>query len=234
MTHDEHAEELAGLAAELSDPRDQEVTTQVIVARAVEMVDGAEHASLTVRQRRTFTTLAATSDLATEVDRAQYELDEGPCVDSSLTGDWFRSGDLLHDHRWPRWGPVAAGLGTRSTLSIRLLSKGRPFGALNFYAADAGGFADPDEVELAQLFTVHATSALVAARLVADLETAMSSRHDIGVAQGILMGKYGLTLEVAFAALRRVSRHDNVKLRDVAREVIRTGRLPQPAEEDSA
>lgn len=229
--HDERAEELAGLAAELSDPRDQEITTQVIVSRALDVVDGAEHVSLTLRKRRTYSTLAATSDLATAVDRAQYDLGEGPCVDSSVTGDWFRSGDLLHDHRWPRWGPAAAELGVRSALSIRLLSQGEPFGALNFYAGDTGGFGDPEEVELAQLFTVHATSALVAARLVADLETAMSSRHEIGVAQGILMGKYDLSLEVAFAALRRVSRHDNIKLRDVAREVIRTGRLPQPAEE---
>lgn len=44
------------------------------------------------------------------------------------------------------------------------------------------------------------------------------------------MGKYGLTVDVSFAALRRVSRHDNKKLRDVALDVIRTGRLPEPVE----
>jgi len=204
------------------------------VERALDVVETARHVSLTVRGHGSFTTLGATSDLALELDRAQYELGEGPCVASSMTGEWFRSGDLRHERRWPRWGPWAAEHGVGSVLSIRLLSRQEPFGALNFYAEGTGAFADPDEVELAQLFTVHATSALVAARLVEGLETALSSRHEIGVAQGILMGKYGVSLEVAFSALRRVSRHDNVKLRDVAREVVRTGRLPSLREDPTA
>ena len=112
-----------------------------------------------------------------------------------------------------------------SLLSVQLLTKGESFGALSLYSEQPGRFADNEVVDLAQLYTVHAANALVSAQLVTGLETALSSRHDIGVAQGILMARYGLTADQAFAALRRVSQHRNVKLRDVALDVQRTGEL---------
>jgi GAF domain-containing protein len=226
MGHHDHASWFAELAAELTVPRDEVVTTNRILKWALEMVADADHVSITIRSGKRYRTLASSSDLARDCDRLQYELGEGPCIDSATHGDWFRSGDLAVDARWPRWGPVAARLGAGSLLSIRLLSEDKPFGALNLYSDDRGEFADPEQVEIALLFTVHATSALVAARLVSDLETALSSRYDIGVAQGILMAAYDLTNEQSFAALRRVSSQTNVKLRDVAAEVIRTRRLP--------
>ena len=228
---DERADVLAGLAAELSNSEDEAVTTQAIVEQAVELFSDAQYASLTVKasKRPSFRTLASTSSLSTDLDRRQYELDEGPCIESTTLGEWFRSGDLARDNRWPRWGPIAADAGVQSLLSVRLLSKGEPFGALNLYAEPGGAFADPDDVELALLFTVHAAAALVSARLVTNLETAMSSRHDIGIAQGILMGRYGISSAQAFSALRRISQHHNIKLREVAREVIQSRQLPAEA-----
>lgn len=226
MRGQDKAEELAWLTAELSDERDEVVTTHLITERALTMVKGVDHASLTVRAGRSFKTLSATSELAAWADSAQYDLREGPCVDSALLGEWFRSGDVGHDPRWPRWGPAAAARGVGSLLSVRLLSQGRPFGAINLYADRTGEFGDPEQVELAQLFAVHAASALSAALLVSNLETAMTSRHLIGVAQGILMARYDVTAEVAFGALRRVSQETNRKLRDVAAEVTETRALP--------
>jgi AmiR/NasT family two-component response regulator len=60
----------------------------------------------------------------------------------------------------------------------------------------------------------------------------MSSRHVIGMAQGILMERYGLDEQQAFAFLSRVSSHENRKLRELATEVVRTRELPEPAEGD--
>lgn len=157
MDRGEDAEELAWLAAELSDPRDQVDTTKVIVDRARDLVESADHVSLTVKARRSFTTLGATSDLASELDALQYEVQQGPCVEASVETGWFRSGDLGRDERWARWGPQAQHRGVGSVLSIGLLSQQRPFGSLNFYAEPTGAFVDPDEVDLAHLFTVHAT-----------------------------------------------------------------------------
>ena len=64
-------------------------------------------------------------------------------------------------------------------------------------------------------FAAHAANALGAARLVTGLQNAVHSRHLIGVAQGILMNRYELTLEQSFDVLRRFSSQANIKLRDL-------------------
>ena len=54
----------------------------------------------------------------------------------------------------------------------------------------------------------------------------MLSRHQIGIAQGILMATYGLTVDQAFDVLRRYSSHRNIKLREVAEQVVRAVGMP--------
>jgi hypothetical protein len=110
-------------------------------------------------------------------------------------------------------------------LSVRLLARDSAIGALTMYSAESGRF-DRDEVELALLYAVHVTSALVSVRTITNLETALSSRFQIGVAHGILMTRYGLTQEQAFRAMVRLSQDCNVKLHDVADEIVRCGQLP--------
>ncbi|SDY82209.1 ANTAR domain-containing protein [Modestobacter sp. DSM 44400] len=56
---------------------------------------------------------------------------------------------------------------------------------------------------------------------VRQLETALVSSRQIGMAMGILMKRHQLTEEQAFDQLRDVSSRRNVKLRDVAIEVVR-------------
>ena len=74
---------------------------------------------------------------------------------------------------------------------------------------------------------MHATNALNSARLVSGLQTAVHSRHLIGVAQGILMSTYDLTMDQSFELLRRYSSQTNTKIRDVAQHVVDSGSLPR-------
>jgi AmiR/NasT family two-component response regulator len=59
-------------------------------------------------------------------------------------------------------------------------------------------------------------------RKVETLQEALETRTVIGQAQGILMERLGLSAEEAFGYLRRRSNTDNVKLRDLAAEIVRT------------
>ena len=59
------------------------------------------------------------------------------------------------------------------------------------------------------------------------LNQAIAARHRVGQAQGILMARYQLTAEQAFAVLKRQSQATNVKLRIIADQVIRSGALDQ-------
>jgi len=58
------------------------------------------------------------------------------------------------------------------------------------------------------------------------LEGALQSNREIGMAIGVLMGRGGMTQDEAFALLRRASQHLHRKLREVAAEVVDTGQLP--------
>ncbi|WP_205260013.1 ANTAR domain-containing protein [Nakamurella leprariae] len=59
-----------------------------------------------------------------------------------------------------------------------------------------------------------------------DLGLALQSNRRIGAAIGILMARRDLTSDQAFGLLRTASQHGNRKLRDVADQVVATGRLP--------
>ena len=68
----------------------------------------------------------------------------------------------------------------------------------------------------------HATSEDLAAarREVEGLRAALETRHMIGLAQGILMTRHTLTVAQAFDYLRRLSQSGNVKLREIAVDLV--------------
>jgi AmiR/NasT family two-component response regulator len=67
---------------------------------------------------------------------------------------------------------------------------------------------------------------------VEQLSTALHTRTDIGTAVGIIMERYGIDRQRAFAFLVRTSNNRNVKLRAVALEVI-AGTFGSTPEEDT-
>lgn len=235
MNHPD-ASAFAVLAAQLQSEPSEGVTARTIVRSAAELVEEAHEVSLTVATAGgRHLTLASTGDAAAAADALQYELGEGPCLEVAERASWFHSGDLTSDGRWPRWGPGAGRLGFSSVLAVRLAAQDEGAdGALNFYSADVRAFGDPETVDLAQVYAAHAANALSSAQLVSGLQTALTSRHTIGLAQGILMERYHLDQHRSFELLRRTSSVHNVKLREVAAGVVETGALPpaEPARND--
>ncbi|MDT0276214.1 ANTAR domain-containing protein [Blastococcus goldschmidtiae] len=63
-------------------------------------------------------------------------------------------------------------------------------------------------------------------RRAAELEHALETSRRIGMAMGIVMERYGIEPDAAFAVLQRHSQAGNVKLRDIADQLVRTGELP--------
>ena len=201
-------------------------TLQSVVERAVDVVPACEWASVTLRRRRNRTeTVAYSADIARDADQLQYDLEEGPCLEAATTGQPQLSNRLDDSRDWPRWGPRVSELGVNALLGIQLSTTDDVLGALNLYAGRAGAFT-PEDVDIAEIYATHATNALTAARMSSGLKTALHSRHMIGVAQGILMQLYGLSMEQSFELLRRYSSHSNTKLGEVAEHVVNHGELP--------
>lgn len=226
MPHPKDAEFLAALVERVQADHGEIPTMRAIIENTLQVVPDADHVSLTVQRRPgKYETLAATSTIAELLDRLQYELGEGPCVDALRDVDWYRSGDIGQDARWPGWGPQAADNGVHSLCSIPLLARGERVGALNMYAHAHDAFADRGTIDLASLYAVHVAYALASARQVSGLETAIDSRHTIGVAQGILVERFGLDVGSAFSLLQRISSAQNRRLREIARELVETGAI---------
>ena len=178
-------------------------------------------------------TPASTGAVVEEVDQAQYELEEGPCVDAVWGEDILLIEDMSTETRWPNWAPRALEHGVRSSLSVRLTDTKDFTAGLNLYSKAAHSF-DEESLQLAHQYATHAAAALTVSHRFSTLRTALQTRHTIGMAQGILRHRHGLTTDEAFKVLVRVSRNNNVRLREVAVMVVKQNGLPPRFTEDPA
>jgi GAF domain-containing protein len=219
-----NAADFADMAMALLEEPDVDETLDGIVAYARECLE-CDQAGVHIVHNRVIETAAATDDMIRKADQMQTEVGEGPCLQAVWDKQTFVVDDTAADPRWPTFGPIAADLGLRSILSIRLHTGEHTLGALNFYCSDSRVFSD-DDVALAHVFAQHASIALATAKREEGLRQAIDARHLIGQAQGILMERFGIDADRAFAVLRRYSQNNNVKLRAVADQVVQTRRLP--------
>lgn len=220
---DELAEQLGALALSLEHEVSSADTLSAITHAVLGTVPGADHASISlIRHQREVETLASTGPLPTALDRAQYETDQGPCLDSLMTQVTVRVTDMAHEQRWPRWASTASELGAGSMLAVQLYLQGQDLGALNLSSTRPGAFDDESE-HVALLFAPHAAVAMAGARQQESLRAALGRRDIIGQAKGILMERFRITGDQAFILLVRASQHSNRKLHDVADELALVG-----------
>jgi len=180
-------------------------------------------------------TITATDEEAYELDRRQNALRDGPCLDAAHRQQVNRWNHREAQQRWPEFTRIATEMGLRSYLSAGLGWAGRPLGALNLSSRDSDGFSQLDEGILA-LFTSPAAAGIVVAGryaeardLAAQLEQALRSRAVIDQAIGIFMAESRCDADQAFSMLRRASNNRNMKLRDLAAEIVmRVGGGPSP------
>ncbi|MFI1169056.1 GAF and ANTAR domain-containing protein [Streptomyces sp. NPDC020801] len=218
----EFAEQMAQLARRLLAQDSTRATLDEISAAAVELIDGCDAAGVLALRKGRAVTLSACGDVVERSDRLQGELCEGPCFDAArrVNGDrLFRIADLTQPQpEWPKYAPAARDLGIGSMMGFLLYTQDEDFGALNFYSSHPGAFTGDDETA-GWLLASHAAVALASARTVDQLEHALDTRHAIGEAMGMLRERHRLSEDDAFAVLRRISQHHNIKLRDVAQSI---------------
>jgi GAF domain-containing protein len=134
--------------------------------------------------------------------------------------------DTAGDPRWPDWSSKVLSLGVRSVLDVPLTTADGAVGVLGLYSVSPDAFGTDDEA-IAHILARHASVAVATARKEATLAQAVDARKLVGQAMGILMERYGVDGDRAFAILRRYSQDTNTKLRDVAQQLIDTRKLPR-------
>lgn len=214
------ASALADAARAINTPETLEGTLDAIVHAARASVPGFDHAGISIVHRRgKIETKAATGQLVWELDTMQYDLDEGPCLDALREQPVVVVEHLREEQRWPRYVPKAVEAGVRSQLGVQLYTDEETLGGLNLYSTTSDTI-DPDAERAAELFAAHATMALGHARRESQLTEAIASRRTIGIAIGLVMARYRIDQDRAFQFLVRASSTSNLKLRDIAQEVV--------------
>jgi GAF domain-containing protein len=221
------SQQLADAARSMQGLTSTQQTLDKVVLVATEIIRGCDLVGISMVHPGGIDTPAGSDQALNRIDELQFKLKEGPCFDALRSHETVQSGDLATDRRWPKWGPlVSKEIGVASIVSYRLFTTEDTLGALNLYSRRPDAF-DTDDVYNGQALAAHVAIALAASQNAAHLELAITNRTVIGQAEGILMERFGITAEQAFAVLRRVSQGRNVKLNHVAEELVRTRETPQ-------
>lgn len=200
----------------LSSIGDAEHVLELIVAGAIALVPHVQRAGISLIERDgTVTPHASSDDIVAEVEQLQSELGEGPCHESVREQRRVLVADLASSERWPRFAPAAVQRGVATVCSFPLFALNGSTGALSIYAATPAAF-DENSLDTTALFASYAAIALHGGQRVDQLNAALRSRDVIGQAKGILIERFAVSEEQAFAMLVRSSQDTNLKLRDVA------------------
>ena len=189
-------------------------------------IPGADEVSITlVREERPWTA-AYTGQLALDADELQYERGYGPCIDAGLSGTVLKVDDMRDEPRWPDYAAHVVPRGVLSSLSVPLPVQTEVVGAINCYARRPKSFDDAS-IAVAEELAGHVGVAVVnamgyqdAAELADHMQAAMASRAVIEQAKGIIMAQNRCDAEKAFEILRRASQGRNVKVRDLAQDLV--------------
>jgi transcriptional regulator with GAF, ATPase, and Fis domain len=198
-----------------------------VTRAAVDLVDGAHCADvLLVSESNDFRSLAATRQLAIDVDNIQEQLGEGPCLDAADGDALVRCDDLQDELRWPRFAKGAVAVGVRAMMSFQLYTNDKRKGALNLFGLNSGGFTAKDQAVGAMLAT-HAATALIAHDRERQFQAALASRDAIGQAKGMIMERFGVDATRAFELLKKLSQDANTPVVDIAAGLVARGPDPK-------
>src|SRR3954468_24155402 len=131
-----------------------------IAGTGCSLLDSCSAASVTVIVARRPVTMAATDELATALDQAQYDMDDGPCLTAARRQETIRIDSIADDDRWPTFRDAAIGHDIGSSLSLPLIiSDDGTFGGLNLYAHGVARLSADDQ-QLAATFALQASIAV--------------------------------------------------------------------------
>ncbi len=198
-----------------------------LTAGATSAVSTATYACITVVENGVVTSLAPTDEVAGRLDELQAKHDVGPCLESAWRQRVVRVDDYDTDDRWPEYiSDARMQTPVRASVSFPLFRESDVMGALTLHSVEADAF-DPDAVQIGRTFAAQAALAMQSDTRQHQFSEALASRDTIGQAKGILMERYDLDADQAFAMLRQVSQDTNDKIVDLAARLVTLDHPPR-------
>ena len=199
----------------------------LVTDRCVEVLDVSAAGLMLVSPEGELRVMASSSEAMRLLELFELQAQEGPCLDCYRTGEPVVNQDLATaKSRWPRFASEALAAGFHSVHALPMRLRGAVLGALNLFHNETGEMWQ-DDIEAAQALADVATiavlqhrAALEAQVLTDQLNRALNTRIMIEQAKGMVAEREGLSMEEAFATLRGYARNHNLRLADVARDLI--------------
>jgi transcriptional regulator with GAF, ATPase, and Fis domain len=221
------ARTLVELADTLVDDFDVVELLTLLADRCVDVLDVSAAGLMLVGPDGDLRVMASSSEAMRLLELFELQAQEGPCLECYRTGEPVVNQDLTTvNGRWPRFAPEALAAGFRSAHALPMRLRGVTLGALNLFRIEQGAMREADVVA-AQAFADVATIAILQHRAVIgaqvlneQLTGALNSRIVIEQAKGVVAERETVDMQQAFSLLRTYARSHNLRLVDVARDVI--------------
>jgi hypothetical protein len=226
---DDRARLVRGLIADEPGPRDGPVALLRRVCRAATRELAASGVGVTVMADGGVRGMSAASDPASEqIEELQFLLGEGPCVDAFAERRPVLTAELTSQvmARWPAYGPAAYDAGVRAVFAFPLQIGAARLGVLDVFRRQAGSLTG-EQLSTAFVFADLTVEALLDHQEGAvdradggDLGTDVLHRPRLFQAQGMVMVQLGISIGEALVRLRAHAYAENLRLDDVARDVV--------------
>ena len=165
---------------------------------------------------------AVTDPVVQKLFEREVDAGAGPTLDALAGGHTVYLPDTGAATDWPRWRTEAVSCDVGSALYVPMVARSRIEGVLSLYHLETEAFSDADAEPIAHILARHASIAVAGNLRTESLDRAVDARKLVGLAMGILMERFTIDGDQAFALLRRYSQQSGTKLRDVAQQVIDT------------
>jgi len=182
--------------------------------------------AVTLLRDRKAGTVASSSKHAEALDEIQYPIGVGPCLTAAREHRLVYIPDVREDGQWPEYNEAAARNGIRSVMGVPFELGEEARAGLNIYSDQPHQYDDAAIAHIQREVLLTSKALRLAVRMArhrdtaAELKAAMRSRTAIDLAVGILMDQNRCSQEEAFRILTAASNHRNIKLRDLAAELV--------------
>ncbi|MDT7569858.1 MAG: hypothetical protein QOE05_32 [Actinomycetota bacterium] len=193
-------------------------TLDAVAEMAHRSLPGVAAVSVTLVSDIGARTVAATSEWAAALDRAQYAAGRGPCLEASVGGEVREMTDAGLETRWPAYAAAALASGTMSSLSMPIpVDDNGVVAALNAFASTADAFTPADQLALRRLAGTAAAALTTAPIGGAPLRT----RAVVDQAKGIVMSTEHCSAQQALDVLGGRASQTGTSLLSVAEALVR-------------
>lgn len=199
-----------------------------LAERCIDVLDTAAAGIMLVAPDGELRVMVSSSETMRVVELFELQAQEGPCFDCFRSGRPVVNGDLTApESRWPSFAPVAVEAGFLAADAIPMRLRSNVVGSLNLFRTEIGSL-DDDDVAIAQALADVATIALLQHRHALDsdrindqLTGALQSRVVIEQAKGVIAERENLPTDEAFVRIRRYARDHNLRLSDLAGDIVK-------------